>query len=160
VRITLLGALAFVAISATPLAAQTRQSVDIKSSVLAVKEVVDAKGVKKNIFVAPTTVVPGTPLVIALKYQNNDKRPATNFVIDNPIPKSVRFTGLGINSEFGVVSVDGGKTFGNLATLKTVNPDKTSRPARPSDVTNVRWVFAKPIASGQTGTVMFYGAVE
>ncbi len=152
--------LATLALFVAPALAQTRTAIDIKSTVLAVKEVTDAKGVKTNIFVAPTRVVPGTPLVIALKYQNISKLPVTKAVVDNPIPNAVRFTGLGIKSEFGVVSVDGGKTYGNLAALKIVNPDKTSRPARPNDVTHVRWVFAAPIQPGQSGTVMFYGAVE
>jgi hypothetical protein len=143
-----------------PAIAQADQGVSIKSEVLAVKETVDAKGVKKNIFVPATTVVPGTPLVIVLRYQNGGRRPASKFVIDNPVPSSVRFTGLGIKSEFGTVSVDGGKSYGALATLKTANPDKSMRAARPSDVTHVRWIIATPIAPAQSGMVMFYGVVE
>ncbi len=159
-RIIPLTALTTLALFVAPAFAQTRPAIDIKSTVLAVKEVVDAKGVKTNVFVAPTRVVPGTPLVIALKYQNISKLPVTKAVVDNPIPNAVRFTGFGIKSEFGVVSVDGGKTYGNLAALKIANPDKTSRAARPNDVTHVRWIFATPIQPGQTGTVMLYGAVE
>jgi uncharacterized repeat protein (TIGR01451 family) len=138
----------------------TGQAVTIVSKTQAVKEVVDAKGAKKRSLVDPTTVVPGQPLVFWLTYKNGGKVPATSFVINNPIPKSVDFTGFGEKSEWGVASVDGGKTFAPLATLKVMGADKKLRAATPKDVTNVRWIFAKPIAAGASGTVSFYGVVQ
>jgi hypothetical protein len=147
-----------VAIAVTPALAQN--AVAINSNIQAVKVVTDAKGVKTNTLVAPTTVVPGTPLVIWVRYKNGGGRAASNFVINNPTPKSVDFTAFGQNSDWGQVSVDGGKTFGPLATLKVTKADQTLRAALPSDVTNIRWTFAKPIPAGGAGTLSFYGVVQ
>jgi hypothetical protein len=132
----------------------------LESKIQAVVETTDAKGAKKRVLVEPKKVLPGQPLVVWLTYKNNTKKPATNFTINNPIPANVDFTGFGASSEWGVVSIDGGKTFGKLATMKVTKADKTVRGAIPQDVTHVRWSFDKPIAPGAGGTVSFYGMVE
>jgi uncharacterized repeat protein (TIGR01451 family) len=150
-------------ILATPVAAnaQTAQpNVTIVSRTQAVKEITDAKGAKKRTLVDVSTVLPGQPLVIWLTYKNTGKASATQFVINNPIPKSTDFTSFGENSGWGLVSVDGGKTFGALATAKVVGADKKTRPATTTDVTHLRWALAKPLAPGQSGTVSFYAVVE
>jgi uncharacterized repeat protein (TIGR01451 family) len=140
--------------------AQAPQPVSLISKTQAVVTVTDAKGNKKRTLVDPTTVVPGQPLVIWLSYKNGGKAPATNFVINNPIAKGLDFTSFGEKSEWGVVSVDNGKTFGPLASMKVTAADKTSRPATAADVTHLRWVFAKPIGAGAGGTISFYAVVE
>jgi uncharacterized repeat protein (TIGR01451 family) len=155
--LTLLTALS---IPAMAVAQTAPQAVSLVSKTQAVKEVVDAKGTKKRSLVDPTTVLPGQPLVFWLTYKNNGKTPATSFVINNPIPKSVDFTAFGEKSDWGLASVDGGKTFAPLATLKVTGTDNKPRAALPSDVTNLRWVFSKPIAAGAGGTISFYGVVE
>ena len=134
--------------------------VTVTSSIQAVKEVTDAKGVKTRTLVAPTTVIPATPIVVWINYKNAGATPVSNFVINNPVPNGVHFTGLGENSGWGVVSVDGGKSFGALATLKVTNADKSVRAAIPQDVTHVRWTFAKPIAANGSGTLSFYAVVK
>jgi uncharacterized repeat protein (TIGR01451 family) len=140
--------------------AQAQQAVAISSKVQVVREVKDAKGIVKRILAEPTKVVPGDPLVFWITYKNNGARPATSFVVNNPLPKAVAFTALGENSGWGVVSIDGGQTFGPLATMKVTRQDKSSRPATPADVTNVRWLFAKPIPPGTGGTLSFYGVIK
>ncbi len=134
--------------------------VTVTSSIQAVKEVVDARGVKSRTLVAPTTVLPATPIVVWINYKNAGATPANNFVINNPVPSGVNFTGLGENSEWGVVSVDGGKSFGPLASLKITNPDKSVRAALAQDVTHVRWTFAKPIPANGSGKLSFYAVVK
>ena len=84
----------------------------------------------------------------------------TGFVINNPVPTAIDFTALGENSEWGVVSVDGGKTFGPLATLKISAGERVMRAAIPQDVTHVRWTFSKPIAGNSTGRLSFYAMVK
>ncbi len=132
--------------------------VAISSEILAVKVVTDAKGVKRNTLVAPASVLPGTPLVIGVSYKNGGAKPATGFVINNPVPKGVSFTGVA--ETWAVVSIDGGKTFGALTTLNVKNPDGTSRAAIPQDVTAIRWVIPQPIAPGASGKVSFYAVVR
>lgn len=140
--------------------AQGKQAVAITSNIQAVKEVTDAKGVKKRTLVDPTTVIPGTPLVVWINYRNSSAASVTGFVINNPVPSAIDFTALGENSEWGVVSVDGGKTFGALATLKVLGGDRKPRPAIPQDVTHVRWTFAKPIPGNSGGQLSFYAMVK
>lgn len=141
-----------------PAAAIAQDAVALKSSVFVARAVTDAQGKKKNQLFAPERVLPGEALVIILDYKNNGTKPAANFVINNPIPGAVTYTG--VEQPWAVVSVDGGKTYGPLATLKVAKPDGTMRAANPNDVTHLRWKFAQPIPSGASGRVMFYGTVK
>ena len=74
------------------------------------------------------------------------------------IPNGVIFTG--VREPSAAVSVDGGKIFGALASLKVKGADGKLRGATTADVTQVRWTLARPIAAKATGTVMFYGIVR
>ena len=141
-----------------PVAAAAQDAVALKSTVYVARAVTDAQGVKKNQLFPPDRVVPGEALVIMLEYRNNGAKPATNFVINNPIPGAVSYTS--VEQPWAVVSIDGGKTYGSLATLKVANGDGTLRAALPADVTHVRWKFAQAIAPATGGRVMFYGTVK
>jgi hypothetical protein len=132
--------------------------VGVSVEILAVKVITDAKGTKRNTLVAPTSVLPGTPLVISVTYKNGGARAATGFVINNPVSKGVTFTGVA--ETWAVVSIDGGKTFGALTALKGKNADGTSRAAVPQDVTAIRWTIPQPIAPGASGKVSFYAVVR
>jgi hypothetical protein len=78
--------------------------------------------------------------------------------VNAPIPDGVEFTR--VPDAVAVVSVDGGKAYGALASLKVKTGAGQVRPALPSDVTNIRWTFARPIAPGAKGTVLYYGVVK
>jgi hypothetical protein len=140
--------------------AQAPQQVSLVSKTQVVETITDANGNKKRILTEPKTVVPGQPIVIWLSYKNNGKTSAALFVINNPVPKGLDFTGFGENSGWGIASVDGGKTFGALASLTVPGPDKKVRPATLADVTHLRWAFAKSIAPAASGTLSFYAVVE
>jgi uncharacterized repeat protein (TIGR01451 family) len=150
--------LTFLIAAALPAAAFAQNSVTIKSDIFVARTITDAQGKTKNMLVAPTRVLPGEPLAIIINYTNSGTKPATQFVIDNPVPKAVTFTGVA--ESWAVVSVDDGKTFGSLTALKIKNLDGTMRAAQPSDVVAVRWKLAQPIAPGAAGKVMFYGVVK
>jgi len=135
-------------------------AVALVSKIQVVKQVKDAGGKVQRELREPTSVVPGDPLVVWLTYKNGSAKPASSFVVNNPIPNQVEFTGLGENSGWGVVSVDGGKTFGALAALRVTGKDGKPRAAIPYDVTHVRWSFKQPIAPGTGGTLSFYGVVK
>jgi uncharacterized repeat protein (TIGR01451 family) len=153
---TLLTAAAALALSGAALA-QTA-AVTISSTAFVVKQVPDGQGKLKNTLAPPTSVIPGNALVFTLDYKNTGTKPATGFVINNPIPANVSFTG--VEQPWAVVSVDGGKSFGPLATLKMPKGDGTMRAAVPQDVTAIRWVFAKPILPAAGGKVAFYAVVK
>lgn len=134
------------------------QGVSLKSGAFVVKQVPDANGKMKNVLQPVTRVVPGDVLVFVLEYRNNDTKPAAKFVINNPLSSNVSFTGT--EERWASVSVDGGKSFGPLATLKVAKADGTMRPAIPADVTAIRWILAQPIPPAGTGKVQYYGVVK
>jgi uncharacterized repeat protein (TIGR01451 family) len=140
------------------LMAQSPQAVTLASKAFVVKQVPDGNGKMKNTLAAPERVLPGEALVFMLEYRNTAKTPASGFVINNPIPANVIYTG--VEQPWATVSVDGGKSFGALAALKVAKPDGTLRAALPSDVTAVRWQFAQPIAPAASGRVMYFGMVK
>lgn len=146
------------AILAPTMAIAQSSAVSLTSKIFVAREVTDAQGKKKNQLFPPDRVLPGEAIVVMLEYRNNGPKPATDFVINNPIPAAVSYTGA--EQPWAIVSVDRGKSFGPLASLKVSNPDGSQRPAIPSDVTNVRWKFAQPIAPQTGGRVMFYGTVK
>jgi uncharacterized repeat protein (TIGR01451 family) len=137
---------------------QAQQAVALSSKAFVVKQVPDDTGKMKNTLAAPERVLPGEALVFMLEYKNNGATPAASFVINNPIPANVIYTG--VEQDWADVSIDGGKTFGKLAALKVAKGDGTMRPALPSDVTNVRWKFAQAIAPAAAGRVTYYGMVK
>ncbi|MFT4026665.1 MAG: hypothetical protein QM676_07685 [Novosphingobium sp.] len=106
----------------------------------------------------PGIVTPGDKVVFVLSYHNGGARPATGFVLTNPVPDAITYAGS--DDAAAVVSVDGGKTWGPLAAQKVRLPDGTSRPAAAADVTHVRWPFAQAVAAGGSGRVSYRGVVK
>jgi uncharacterized repeat protein (TIGR01451 family) len=144
---------------ATPVLAQ-QQQISLNITTQAVKKEVDKNGVTRNVLVEPKVVVPGQPLVYTITMKNNTTKPASNLVINNPVPNNVIFTGFGPQSQTGLTSVDGGKTFGQLSVLQVKGKDGKMRKADFKDVTHVRWVLAKPLAGGASNQVIYFGVVE
>lgn len=107
-------------------------------------------------------VVPGDRVVFTLSYRNGGSDAANGFRATNPMPAPVQFVSAA--EEWAEVSVDGGKNWGKLATLKVPAKaeDGTSveRAAGPEDVTHVRWVFASAIAPGSEGSLTYRGIIK
>ena len=141
-----------------PAAASAADNVSLTSKVMVerVKPGPDGKAV--TVREEPGVVTPGDKLVVLLNYRNKGAEPATGFTLTNPIPSAVAFTGT--DDKSASVSVDGGKTWGPLGSLKVVAADGTSRPAVAADVTHIRWSFSQPIAAGSGGELSFRGIVE
>ncbi len=149
---------ALVALAASiPGAALANGQVALASDVFVEKAVKDPAGRTKLVLEEPKVVVPGDKLVFVLKYQNKGQAPATNFVVTNPLPSAVAFHGATDNA--AQVSVDGGRSWGALSTLKVKEPSGI-RTANASDVTHIRWAFANPIPAGSAGKLMFRGIVR
>lgn len=140
-----------------PAAAIAAQDVTINSAAFVERTVQDVSGKSKTVLEAPKVVTPGDRVVFVLTYRNAGTQPATGFVINNPLPAAVSYE----SSEGAqpAVSVDGGRSWGQLAALKIAQPDGTVRPATPADVTHLRWTFAA-IAPGQSGKLSFRGVVK
>jgi len=141
-----------------PAQAFAANQVALDNNVFVERVTTDAAGKQRVLLEEPKVVVPGDRLVFVLNYRNAGAPPADKFVITNPMPSAVRFAGAGDTPP--LVSVDGGKMWGQLADLTVPMADGTRRPAQPADVTHVRWAFQKPIPAGATGKLIFRGVVK
>ena len=141
-----------------PSAALAQNQVALTSQVLVERTTTDANGQQRTALEAPGVVTPGDRLVFVLSYRNNATAPATDFVVTNPIPESVSFTGA--ESAGSVLSVDGGNVWGALGALSVRNADGSSRPATQADVTHIRWRIAQAIPAGGEGELKFRGVVK
>ena len=141
-----------------PATAFAADNVTLTNKVFVERVKAGADGKPVTVREEPGVVTPGDRLAFVLAYRNGGSEPATGFTLTNPIPPSVAFTGS--DDPIAVVSVDGGKSWGALASLKVAQPDGTSRPAVASDVTHIRWSFSRPIAAGSAGELSFRGVVE
>lgn len=141
-----------------PSAAQAADKVALDSKVFVERQATAADGKQTIVREDPKLVVPGEKLLFVLNYKNEGADPAENFVVTNPIPSSVTFVASGAPG--ADYSVDGGKSWGPLASLKVKAADGSLRPASAGDVTHVRWVFAKAIPVGGAGSLSFRGVVR
>lgn len=138
------------AFAATPL--------QLSSAVFVERQIVRADGTKTVVLEPPHLVTPGDHLVFVVKYRNVGKATASNFVVTNPLPAAVAFNGTSDGLE--VVSVDGGKSWGILGTLRIARADGTLRPALRSDVTHIKWNLNQPLTAGAEGKLIFRGVVK
>lgn len=145
--------LATVAVAAPALAAQ---QVALQSDVQVERAQV-VNGRQQLVLQPPKTVVPGDKLVFRTQYKNGGAQAATRFVVTNPVPAAVAWTGDG---SAGVeASVDGGRTFGALSALRVKGATGQFRSATPADVTHLRWTVAT-IAPGAGGQLLYRGVVR
>ncbi len=143
--------------SVTPSLALAQSSPVHLTGDVKVDKVVVENGKETHVLVDPNLVVPGDKLVFSTSYHNSSTQPVTNFVVTNPLPGAVKLAPEGADQL--VVSVDGGATYGPLATLKVKGADGATRPATADDVTHVRWVLAR-IAPGGKGTLSYHAIVR
>lgn len=146
------------AVLLAPIAANAAGTVSLTSSVFVEKAVAQADGKTRLVLQEPGVVLPGERLLFVLAYRNVGAKPATDFVVTNPMPGQVAFQGSAdANAQ---VSIDGGRNWGVLAALKVRKADGTMRAALPEDVTHVRWAMKAPIPAGGSGKVSFRGIVK
>lgn len=150
----MVAALLVVSSSAIPLTAyaQGESPVALSGDVMAVETSVDDAGNTSMQLVEPGVIVPGDRLVFGTDYANDGAEPVANFVVTNPLPSAVRLA-PDADSDL-TVSVDGGDTWGTLATLSIVDENGAARGAVHADVTHVRWTLAS-IAPGESGRLEY-----
>ncbi len=132
--------------------------VSVVSETFVVRQETDAKGQKVNKLYPAKRVVPGDVLVLKYSYTNTGSAPAAKFVVNTKVDSALKLTE--IREKWAVVSVDGGKSFGALATLKVKGADGKLRSATTDDISNVRWTLAQPVAPAGKGDVMYFGVVR
>jgi len=150
-------ALAAAAIAATaPASAQ----VSLENRVLKESVRVASDGTRTTTLAPAGTITPGNVAVYVMTFRNAGRQAATNLQIANAVPAGVRYAGPGQNSPEPLVSIDGGKTFGRLTGQTVRSANGASRAAQFSDVTNVRWTVAGPLAPGASGNVSYRGVLQ
>ncbi|RVT93069.1 DUF11 domain-containing protein [Sphingomonas crocodyli] len=102
--------------------------------------------------------VPGDHMVYVLAYKNTGDQAAKDVVLSNPIPADMLYRGAGDGGEPDM-SVDGVQ-FGPLASLTVAGADGSRRPARLTDVRQLRWHLNQAIAPGASGQVSFHAVVR
>lgn len=143
-------------------AVAAQDTLELRNSVYQEVDVVDADGTTHRERVPAAKVVPGTEVIYVITYRNAGKQPATEVVITNPIPAELAYRpeqGPG-PSAAPEVSVDEGKSWGALASLKVVGADGKPRAAQGSDVTHVRWKLGAPVKAGDQGSVSYRAVLE
>jgi uncharacterized repeat protein (TIGR01451 family) len=145
------------ALLATPVLAAAQPEQVVFSSRIQLEKTVTENGAGKLVLSEPKVVVPGDRLLFSTSYRNDGKQPVTNFVVTNPVHAAVSV----VSDDLGTaqVSVDGGKTWGLLASLKVADGKGGQRAALSGDVTHVRWTIAS-IAPGGSGTVEYHAIVR
>ena len=128
------------------------------------KEVVvqQADGTEKRSYVDADLVTPGTTVVYALIFRNDQPEPAEDIVLVMPVPAEVAYIEGSATNRLAMAdfSSDGGSTFMSRNRLNVKDSDGTIRIAGPEDITHVRWSVAKAIMPGETGQLWFRGVLK
>ena len=144
--------LAAILLLAGPAAAKPRIVIEIHQF----KEVADGKATK---LVPATAANPGDVVEYQLDFRNEGDEPATNAVIEDPIPKGTTYLANSANGEAEITfSSDKGQTYAAPVRLtyevKLPSGATEKRVATPAEYTNVRWTV-KAVPAGGKGRVSF-----
>jgi len=124
-----------------------------------VKEKKDGKEVTHT--VAAKKVLPGADVMFVITYKNVGKESAADVVVNNPIPEHMIYKSVeSTKNAVAEVSVDGGKSWGDLAKLKVTDQMQKTRPALAEDVTHVRWKIAKALKPNEEGKARFHAVLK
>lgn len=158
-----LTALCLMLLVALPAFAESK-GIELKSVAEVDVPIINAKGVKELVRVeaASANVAPGDTVIFTTRYSYEGAQPATNVVINNPLPEHMLYLdssaeGKGTRIEF---SVDQGKTFSTPDKLKIKNAEGKEIPAAAADYTHIKWTFEKAIENNAKGSVSFKAKVK
>lgn len=136
----------------------------IVTSLAATKRVVrkDAAGKPVETFVPFTKALPGDYVVYTLTYTNVGAVSASDITITLPVPPEMSLVdGSADQADVSIsYSVDGGKSYGALETLAIASRDGLSRPARPEDVTNLRWIRRSALSPSEKATLSYAAVLK
>ena len=138
---------------------QAFQRVEFSQNVEVEKVETSDAGQRSVSYAEPKTVVPGDRLRFTLQLTNQTSEAAAGLKFVNPIPPEVRFASTDDLAGFSV-SIDGGKTYGDLAGLTVPVTGAAPRGATAEDVTHVQWTLPDALAPGAVKKVTFFGVVR
>lgn len=154
--LTSLAAVLLIATSISPAEAKSASPIELTGDIKVYKKIVE-NGVEREVLADPQVVVPGDRLLFRTSYRNSGVEAVQDFVITNGLPAGVVL--LPESSGAGLVSVDGGKSWGKLEAQTVDDGAGGKRPAVARDVTHLRWVLAE-IQPGGRGEVTYQATVR
>ncbi|MDF1581031.1 MAG: hypothetical protein P1P74_09680 [Desulfuromonadales bacterium] len=103
--------------------------------------------------------MPGETLIFTITYKNTGDEPATNVIVNNPLPTgTIYLPGSATEINDLSFSIDHGETFKkpSMLTYEVSTPDgsKEKRTATPEQYTHIRWQFPT-ILAGEQGSVSY-----
>ena len=147
-------AIAYTVVPAAALEAEQRVLKEVK--------VQQADGTEKTSYVNADLVTPGSTVVYALVFRNDQSEPADDIVLVMPVPAEIAYiegsaTNRLARADF---SADGGTTYAPRDRLSVTASDGSVRAAAASDITHVRWSVARAVMPGETGQLWFRGILK
>lgn len=146
------------ALTAPAAASAASEMVSLANAVYVEKVEGSDAGLPKKVLEPPRSIGRGDTLIFVVSYRNRGADPASDVVVTNAVPTIVAYAGA--ERPDTLVSVDGGRNWGTLASLTVHTADGGFRPATTADVTHVRWTFPRAIGAGETGQLSFRGIVK
>lgn len=160
-RITWRSIVLAAALGSLPMASYAAPTISMKSVAETDVEVM-VNGLKTVKRAPVDKAVPGTAVIFTTTFENLGKKPASNIVINNPIPNDTEYqagSAFGENTEI-TFSIDGGKNFSEAERLKVKSADGTQRIAPAKLYTHIRWSYKGALAAGAQGSVGFKSVIK
>ena len=131
--------------------------IELHSDVQELVKVLDENGKLHFKAVDADKIVPGDRILYTTTFKNTGDKPSDNIVISNPVPENTRYLGGTAKCESCVItySVDNGKSWGHVGSLKVKQKDGTVRAAQASDYTNIRWEYRSSLQPTEAKAVSF-----
>lgn len=142
----------------TSVAAMASDDVRTKSSIFVERIDPQGTGARRVRLEPARQVSSGERLIYVVEYRNTGNKPVRGFTVTNPLPRTVRLDETVDGSE--LVSIDGGRSWGPLASLKVPMGANSWRPANTEDVTHLRWRVGDRLMQGETRRVTFRAIVR
>lgn len=117
----------------------------------------DADGKQSIKRVAAAEVIPGKDVIYTLTFENVGSETGNDIVIQNPIPEHTVYKADSAAGEDTRISfsVDGGEHFAAAELLTVTEADGSTRIAKASEYTTIRWQYTKPLQPGHQSSVEF-----
>ncbi len=130
----------------------------LSNSVFQDIEIKNADGKSEIKRIPVETAFPGSELLYVITYKNTGDKPAEDVVISNPLSKELLYKDQSANGNNATVtvSVNGGKNYGEITTLRIPTTDGADRPAKVEDITDIQFKLSKPVLPEESGTVSFW----
>lgn len=156
---TFVSILLSVLLLASPTAYALQDTAPVQLTSHAEVEVIETDtGGKQHIRRIPAAeVLPGKDVIYTLTFENVGTEPGKDIVIQNPIPEHTVYktdSASGRDTRISF-SVDGGQHFYPAELLTVTEADGSTRIAKASEYTTIRWQYGKPLQPGKQSSVEF-----